>query len=249
MVRALPLPCVVLLSVVSLAQGSVPARAHVPETCPITTPESQPLVPPPPYPATAPAGTFWFGTDRLWTILGESGAWIGLGHYQPNDPTFRQKLFYWRQGYDWEKEPNPPLTVAGKRLDVPAPPLMADVPGGGYREEDWKSFMVTGINLPTLGCWEISAHYERDELTFVVWVAEPESKRAQEPQVDRKALLAKAKNGERQAQMWLGTGYEQGWFGTPDLQEALKWLKRAAAQGDTDAHNSLVQMYENGAVW
>jgi protein involved in polysaccharide export with SLBB domain len=30
--------------------------------------------------------------------------------------------------------------------------------------------MVTGIHLPTFGCWEITAHYEDDELTFVVWV-------------------------------------------------------------------------------
>jgi hypothetical protein len=31
--------------------------------------------------------------------------------------------------------------------------------------------MVVGINLPALGCWEITGHYEDDELTFVIWVA------------------------------------------------------------------------------
>ena len=46
--------------------------------------------------------------------------------------------------------------------------------------------------------------------------------------------------------MWLGTGYEQGWFGKADYQEALKWTRRAAKRGDPDAQNGLGQMYENG---
>jgi len=246
LLRALPLLSVAFLSVLSLAHESVPASINVPENCPVTKPGNQPLVPPPPYAAKAPEGTFWYGTDRLWTLLGDSGAWTGLGHYEPDDPTFRQKLLYWRQGYDWEKEPNPPAAVTGRRLDGPAPPLMADPVGGGYREEDWKSFMVTGINLPTLGCWEITAQYETDELTFVVWVAEPESKSPQKHQIDRKQLLSEAKKGDHQAQMWLGAGYEQGWFGKRDFEQALRWYNRAAAQGDPDAQSSLGQMYEDG---
>ena len=245
-VRALPLLCLFLFSEIPLAQESAQARPVVPETCPITKRESQPMVPPPPYTATAPDGAFWYGTDRLWTILGESGSWLGLRHYEPSDPTFRQKLFYWRQGYDWEKEPKPPLTITGKRLDAQAPPLMVDPPGGGYREEDWKSFMITGINLPTLGCWEITARYQEDDLSFVVWVAEPDSKSAQRAQPDRDALLAKARHGDPHAQMWLGAGYKQGWFGKPDYQEAYRWLKKAAARDDPDAQLSLGQMYEDG---
>jgi hypothetical protein len=31
---------------------------------------------------------------------------------------------------------------------------------------------MTGINFPTIGCWQITAHYEDDELTFVVWVGQ-----------------------------------------------------------------------------
>jgi hypothetical protein len=30
--------------------------------------------------------------------------------------------------------------------------------------------MVSGINFPTFGCWEIKDQYQDDELTFVVWV-------------------------------------------------------------------------------
>jgi hypothetical protein len=31
--------------------------------------------------------------------------------HAPNDPNFRQKLFIWRQGYDWRTEPRPNLKV------------------------------------------------------------------------------------------------------------------------------------------
>jgi hypothetical protein len=172
LLRCLPLICLLSLSQVTLAQQSRSRTLTVPDTCPITKQGDQPFVPPAPYAAKASAGSFWFGTDRLWTILRQDGAWAGLPHYTPSDPTFRQKLFWWRQGYDWRAEPRPHLNVTGRRLDAPAPPLVADRASNGYREQDWWSFMVVGINLPTLGCWEIKGHYGNDEAIFVVWVAE-----------------------------------------------------------------------------
>jgi hypothetical protein len=143
----------------------------VPETCPVTKPSDQPFVPPLPYPTKASKGSFWFGTDHLWTALPVDGTWKGLPHYTPSDPTFRQKLFWGRQGYDWHTEPQPKLTVTGRRLDSSAPPLLSDRANNGWVQED-QPFMVVGINFPTLGCWEIKGHYQDDELTFVVWVAQ-----------------------------------------------------------------------------
>jgi hypothetical protein len=162
----------VCLPQLSLGQQKRTANVRVPANCPTTKLGEQPMVPPPPYPAKAPRGAFWYGTSQLWTILGDKGTWSGLPHYTPADPTFRQKLFFWRQGYDWDEEPRPRLVITGRRLDGPAPPLMSDPATGSYREEDWKSFLVVGINLPTLGCWEIKGRYENAELTFVVWVTE-----------------------------------------------------------------------------
>ena len=46
--------------------------------------------------------------------------------------------------------------------------------------------------------------------------------------------------------MWLGAAYEQGWFGNTNFHKALKWFRKAAAQGDPDAQNSLGQMYQDG---
>jgi TPR repeat protein len=67
-----------------------------------------------------------------------------------------------------------------------------------------------------------------------------------QPSHDKQTLLAKAQQGDVRAQFWLGTGYEQGWFGKADYREALKWLRRAAEHGNQDAQNCLGEMYENG---
>jgi uncharacterized protein len=45
---------------------------------------------------------------------------------------------------------------------------------------------------------------------------------------------------------WLGTGYERGLFGGIDYREALKWLRRASAQGLPDAQFCLGGMYKAG---
>ena len=65
-------------------------------------------------------------------------------------------------------------------------------------------------------------------------------------EADRKAPLARARQGDAGAQFWLGAGYEQGWFGKANFQEALKWLRRAEAHGNPDAQVALGQMYEGG---
>jgi hypothetical protein len=63
---------------------------------------------------------------------------------------------------------------------------------------------------------------------------------------DEKLLLGRAHQGDADSQMWLGAGYEQGWFGQTNFAEALKWFRRAAEQGNPDAQNALGQMYEHG---
>ncbi len=144
---------------------------RVPESCPVTRPyQTSFFIPSFPYPSKASAGDFWFGSDRLWTALPVNGTWRGLPHYTPNDPTFRQKLAFWRTGYDWHTEPQPRLKVTGKRLDSPAPPLLSDQASNAWVKPE-QPLMMTGINFPTLGCWEITGRYQDDELTFVVWVA------------------------------------------------------------------------------
>src|SRR5258705_2195388 len=114
----LPLLQLLFLSGALLAQPGTATLDSVPETCAVTKPSQTSLfVPPPPYAGKAPPGHFWFGTDRLWTQLRADGTWRRLPHYTPDDPTFRQKLFFGRQGYDAHREPQPKLTVTGRRLE------------------------------------------------------------------------------------------------------------------------------------
>ena len=141
-----------------------------PATCPITQPPSEPFVPPAPYPTKhSEATSFWLGSEKLWTLRPIDGLWYGLRTVEPDSghEIYRDKVFWWRKGYDWRTENPPQLKVTGKRLDAPAPAL--------YPERANPAFIkipaiVTGINIPTVGCWEMTGDYKGDKLTFVVWV-------------------------------------------------------------------------------
>lgn len=95
------------------------------------------------------------------------GIWYGWTHLSRTDTASRQKLFWWRQGYDWRTKPEPKLTVTGRRLDAEAAPLIADT---AANETTQPSRMIVGIGFPTVGCWEITGKYGSDVLTFVVWI-------------------------------------------------------------------------------
>jgi hypothetical protein len=129
-------------------------------SCPITKLPSQSFVPPSPYPAEVGAGQFWFGTKKLWTNLRIEGTWQGLS----------QKIFWWREGYDWREENPPQLVVTGRRLDGEAPSLEPVHASAGWTNDSNHPFMVVGTEVPTLGCWEITGEYKGDRLSFVVWV-------------------------------------------------------------------------------
>jgi hypothetical protein len=58
------------------------------------------------------------------------------------------------------------LTIVGERLDAPAPPLRAFVPGA-YGPI---GFQATGLRFPTAGCWEVVGSVAGHEVTFVVLV-------------------------------------------------------------------------------
>ena len=143
----------------------------VPESCPVTKPPAHAFVPPSPYPSDTGPDGFWFGGEKLWTLLPMDGTWKGLPHYRPTDTAFRNKLFWWDEGYDWQRDTQPMLKVTGKRLDSPAPPLGTDKhANAGWRGDSNHPFIVVGIDIPTLGCWKITGNFEDAELSYVVWV-------------------------------------------------------------------------------
>jgi hypothetical protein len=145
------------------------AIQEAPATCPVTRPPEVPFVPPAPYPAKLPpgyVGQFWYGTLKLWTMLMADGVWYAL---PLSTAGYTQKVFWWRQGYNMDAEPAPQLTVTGRRLDATAPPLVASQATNA--SADFGQAILVGIDVPTLGCWEITGHYHGHELSFIVWVA------------------------------------------------------------------------------
>lgn len=137
--------------------------------CPVTFATPPYLVPPEQWPATPPADVplhegHWYGTEDLWTIIPSTGASI----HAPGD-----KLFYWSQHFMTASDDflQPELTVTAERLDGEAPTVTAPQANNGGRA-DTGTFMVTGVVLPTAGCWEITAEYRGASLSFVVEVVD-----------------------------------------------------------------------------
>jgi hypothetical protein len=100
-------------------------------------------------------------------MLHHSGeVWIGLP--RRSDGHLTQKTFWWSADFDVNHELQPAITVSGQQLDgegqfvTPAP--------GTNAQADFGSAMLTGIDIPTPGCWEITAAYRRATLSYVAWV-------------------------------------------------------------------------------
>ena len=151
------------------SQPTISEVGTAPKSCPVTRPPRQSFVPPSPYPNQNSHDRFWFGDGKLWIQLPIDGTWKYLSHYKPTDTGFSEKLQWWRQGYNWRTENPPQLTVTGKRLDSPAAPLATDGHANAAGMGDHPS-MMTGIFIPTVGCWQITGDYKGDKLTFVIWV-------------------------------------------------------------------------------
>lgn len=139
-----------------------------PRDCHVTTLSKQEFEAPEPYSSFAPwEGIFWFGSDHLWTAIHNDGVWAGL----PLNPDgYTQKIMWWSSLYDLPNEPEPALVVTGRRLDADAPPLRFYGATNAFAKEIGDA-MLTGVEFPTLGCWEVTGQYRKAGLTFVVWLA------------------------------------------------------------------------------
>jgi hypothetical protein len=70
----------------------------------------------------------------------------------------------------WRTTPGK-LTIDGRRLDAPAPPLKASIPDG-YGPT---GFQATGITFPTEGCWEITARVGTTHTFRIIAQVQPAS--------------------------------------------------------------------------
>jgi hypothetical protein len=111
---------------------------------------------------------FWFGTKKLWTALPRSGDVWGWLPRAPGQPDLTAKLFWFSVDYDRHKEGNANLKVTGRRLDGDASRL-ATSPTTNALGDPYDA-MLTGIYVPSPGCWEITGDYKGQKLSFVIWL-------------------------------------------------------------------------------
>jgi hypothetical protein len=151
----------------AVPSGDEALPASPPDSCLVTRRPEKLFVPPPPYSQYPYAGEFWYGTPALWTALPGNGTWSALPH---DENGYSQKLFWWRDGYDWQAEPKPALTVTTTRLDAPVATQPQTNATNGWNQ-DTQSFMLIGGDFPTAGCWQVTGRYHTAELTYVIWIA------------------------------------------------------------------------------
>lgn len=176
MMLSLVIPVMLAMPAASFADNEIPA------SCPVTLPSEPVLVPPGPYPKTPPGHphAFWHGTSGLWTMLGSNGIYSGLASPSPGIPegiATRNKSFWWSPGFHPIGTPDPQLKVEARRLDGEAPVYKQPWITNAHVPEWGGWTMLYMLDLPTLGCWEVTTSYGGDSVSYVVWVAPPKNEK------------------------------------------------------------------------
>jgi hypothetical protein len=102
------------------------------------------------------------GNDALSTVLWPEGKVV----FKPSGSGFVLENGALSMKFPWWRLVKGRLTIEGRRLDGPAPPLRARVPDG-YGEI---GFQATALIFPTPGCWEVTGRVAGQSLTFVTLV-------------------------------------------------------------------------------
>ena len=161
-----------LLGVMLLLVASALAGAATP-----TPPDATPAVSPSPCPLTKPNGNNplgrrdpgGYGNAALWTTL-TMWSWEPGIVIVPDDGRIPPDGVIHDMKWAWYRYKPGRLTIQGRRLDAPAPPLQAWIPEG-YGDI---GFQATGLTFSSAGCWEITGSLGESSLTFVVLVVTPE---------------------------------------------------------------------------
>jgi hypothetical protein len=131
--------------------------ASAPATCPVSTPVRATA---PPDPNADPVSGYWHmsADRRLWAPAPAPGVTpTGIGRY-------------------WVRPAGTQLTFTARRLDVPGPPVISEE-GAGYQT----SFYFGTVDIPTDGCWEVTAKAGTSEVTFVAEIRYPVDRFARQP--------------------------------------------------------------------
>jgi hypothetical protein len=153
---------------VTLVVFALPAFAV--DSCPVTKAPAPAFVPPAPFNSRPIGSGFRFGSQTLWTFV---DTYDSSPDRRPGGPPYGFKLVYWHPGLNWQHtgEAND-LIVVARRLDDPSAPVVftprATMVGHFNAEALDEVAMMTGLNLPTGGCWEIAADFRGEHLSYVI---------------------------------------------------------------------------------
>ncbi len=140
----------------------------VSKSCPVTRQPELAFIPPEPYKAGSPVEElFWYGSPALWTLLPYDGAWRELPYNEESGYT--NKVLFWRDGYDPAFEPQPELTLRGVRLDGSGESFTTSETTHAMAA-DIGSAMLVGVDIPAPGCWQFTASYKGEDLSFTLLV-------------------------------------------------------------------------------
>lgn len=136
-------------------------------SCPVTTPNPA-FVAPAPYPAFPPDDSrAWIGTSELWTMLDLEGE---VEAAENASFPIGLKTFWWSSNWaGMRQEPQPNLTVIATRLDGDES-VRAEQATNAATGSLGGEAMLAGIELPSPGCWRLTAEYGGAELSYVLFV-------------------------------------------------------------------------------
>ena len=183
-------------------------------------------------------GYAWVGNNDLAARVPENGHWLGMGA----DGRYRDKFWWWREGYRARTENRPDLVIAAVRLDDSnTPPILMLNGATNAFGKNW-DLMLTGMEFPSSGCWEMIGLYHGHQLTFILQVGDPLDDPVEEKAGAKREVTARAAQvpGAGHTQLapdapfspWLRTRRDWIFDGLgPDIAA----LQTAAEVGNTDA--------------
>ncbi len=127
------------------------------ETCVVSLPQATE----PPSKKEVADGWAWVGSPKLAAHVPANGVWTGMGP----EHNYRNKWWWWREGYRAIEEPQPELMIMATRLDAPAEPVVILKATNAFGDT-WDRMLV-GMEFPTAGCWDVFASYRGEELRFI----------------------------------------------------------------------------------